>query len=220
MNRIMEYFSQLELSTGHMVALVIFFLYILGSCLGFALIFSVGKGYLDLAKGLRKILDREKKANRLEDIAYVTEQIRSYFDSYSKRNPSVGQAYGGIVEWMDDILLQTNLFSDSKRGKKKRFGVWFDEYYETLRQVRDCLRQKEPYYRCTSGQAQILKEITALETPENREQVAEILSKTEGEFSRVFREGRKNERSNYISIAIGVAGILVSVLLTVLQMIG
>lgn len=42
----------------------------------------------------------------------------------------------------------------------------------------------------------------------------------EGEFVRLNAEGKKNERTNYVSIAIGVAGILVSVLLTILQMFG
>ena len=220
MNQIMDYLSRLELSSGHVVTLVIFSLYILGSCIGFGVVFSMGRGYLDLAKGLRKILDREKSENRLTDIPYLAEQIQNYFDSYSKFNPTVGHAYGGIVDWLDHILLQTNLFTDGNGRKKKRFGTWFDEYYETLRRTREHLKQKEPYYRCSSGQAQILKEIAALETEGNREQVSEILNKTEAEFFRVFKEGRKNERSNYISIAIGVAGILVSVLLTVLQMIG
>lgn len=220
MNRIMEFLSQMDLSTGQVVSIVIFVLYVLGSSIGFAMIFAMGRGYLDLAKGLQKILEREKTAGRLEDIPLLAGQIRDYYESYAKYNPSVGQVYDSIINWLDDVLLQTNMFTDGKGRKKKRFGIWFDGYYETLRQVRSYLEGETPYYRCTSGQAQILKEIESLRSEKNGRQVQEILRKTEEEFIRVYREGRKNERTNYISIAIGVAGILVSVLLTVLQMIG
>ncbi len=156
----------------------------------------------------------------MEDIEELAQEIAKYYASYSKHNPAISQRYAGIISWMDDILLQTNMFTGSSRGKKKKFGVWFDEYYDALLLVQQHFEQTDPFYRCTSGQAQILEDISGLRTEENKPSVELLIKKTEAEFLRLNTEGEKNERSNYISIAIGVAGILVSVLLTVLQMVG
>lgn len=220
METILNWIESMELSTMHIVSIVIFVIYILGSGIGFAVTFAAGRGYLDLAKGLRRILERQEAGGQLEDIEELSEEICKYYDSYAKLNPTVNQRYSGIINWMDDILLQTNMFTGSTRGKKKKFGVWFDEYYDTLILVRAYYEQNNPFYRCTSSQAQILEDVSGLRNEENAAYVEGLLKKAEAEFLRLNSEGKKNERSNYISIAIGVAGILVSVLLTVLQMFG
>lgn len=212
--------SGMELSTMHVVSIVIFFIYILASGIGFAVTFAAGRGYLDLAKGLRRILERQNLNGRLEDIAELSNEISKYYESYAKLNPTINQRYSGIISWMDDILLQTNMFSGSTRGRKKKFGIWFDEYYDTLLLVHQHFQGKYPFYRCTSSQVQILEDIAELRNSENASAMDGLLKKTESEFLRLNSEGRKNERTNYVSIAIGVAGILVSVLLTVLQMFG
>lgn len=220
MEIISNWIAGFELNTMHVVSIVIFFIYILVSAIGFALTFAAGRGYLDLAKGLRRILERQEADGQLDDIEELSSEISKYFDSYAKLNPAVNQRYSGIIGWMDDILLQTNMFTGSTRGRKKKFGVWFDEYYNTLVLVRSYYEKENPFYRCTSGQAQILEDVSGLCTEENAVYVEGLLRKTEAEFLRMNTEGKKNERTNYISIAIGVAGILVSVLLTVLQMFG
>lgn len=220
MDAFLNRFSMMELNTMQIICIVIFFLYILISGIGFVIIFAAGRGYLDLAKGLRRILERQEAGGQLDDIEELSQEIRKYFDSYAKLNPAVNQRYSGIISWLDDILLQTNMFTDNTRGRKKKFGVWFDEYYDTLILVRAYYERNNPFYRCTSSQAQILEDVSGLRTDENDAHVNVLLKKAEAEFLRLNNEGKKNERSNYISIAIGVAGILVSVLLTVLQMFG
>lgn len=216
----MKWVSMLELSTMHIVCIVIFFLYILSSGIGFAVTFVAGRGYLDLAKGLRRILERQEANGQMEHTEELAREIRKYYDSYAKLNPAVNQRYSGIISWMDDILLQTNMFSDKTRNRKKRFGIWFHEYYDTLLLVQQIYERENPFYRCTSSQSQLLEDIAGLKNESNGSHVDALLKKTEDEFIRLNNEGKKNERSNYISIAIGVAGILVSVLLTVLQMFG
>lgn len=220
MDAFLNRFSMMELNTMQIICIVIFFLYILISGIGFVIIFAAGRGYLDLAKGLRRILERQEAGGQLDDIEELSQEIRKYFDSYAKLNPAVNQRYSGIISWLDDILLQTNMFTDNTRGRKKKFGVWFDEYYDTLILVRAYYERNNPFYRCTSSQAQILEDVSGLRTDENDAHVNVLLKKAEAEFLRLNNEGKKNARSNYISIAIGVAGILVSVLLTVLQMFG
>lgn len=220
MDQFMKWVSMLELSTMHIVCIVIFFLYILSSGIGFAVTFVAGRGYLDLAKGLRRILERQEANGQMEHTEELAREIRKYYDSYAKLNPAVNQRYSGIISWMDDILLQTNMFSDKTRNRKKRFGIWFHEYYDTLLLVQQIYERENPFYRCTSSQSQLLEDIAGLKNESNGSHVDALLKKTEDEFIRLNNEGKKNERSNYISIAIGVAGILVSVLLTVLQMFG
>ncbi len=220
MDSFFVWLSGIELSTVHIVSIVIFFIYILGSTIMLAVGFATGRGYFDLAKGLHRILQRQKANGQMDDIEELAGEIEKYYASYTKINPAINQHYAGIINWMDDILLQTNMFTDSTRGKKKKFGIWFDEYYDTLLLVQQHYEQKTPFYRCTSGQAQILEDICGLRTEDNRSSLETLLKKTEAEFLRLNSEGKKNERSNYISIAIGVAGILVSVLLTILQMFG
>ena len=220
MDRMMLWLNGLELSAMQIVSIVIFFIYILASAIGFMLICVAGRGYLDLAKGLRRILERQEQAGQLGDIPELSGEIRKYYERYAKMNPAVNQRYPSIICWMDDILLQTNMFSDSTRGRKKKYGIWFDEYYDALMLVQRYYEQEYPFYRCSSSQAQILKDISGLKKQENSGQIETILRKTEEEFIRMNSEGKKNERANYISIAIGVAGILVSVLLTLMQMFG
>ena len=119
MNAIMEWISQLELSTIHIVSIVILFLYILLSGIGISLIYAAGRGYMDLARGLRRILERQESNDQLDDIDELSGEIQKYYDSYCKLNPAVSQRYSGIIGWMDDILLQTNMFSNSTKKKKK-----------------------------------------------------------------------------------------------------
>lgn len=220
MNAIVEWFSSLELTTGHIVSIVILAIYLLGTGIGFAVLFLFGQGYWDLARGLRRILERQERDGQMDDIPELAAEINKYYDSYLKYNPSVQQRYASVINWMDDILLQTNMFNSSKHKRAKRYGVWFDEYYDTLNLVQQYFESRYPFYRCTSSQAQILEDISGLKNDENAISVENILKKAENEFVSLTQEGKKNERSNYISMAIGVAGILVSVLLTVLQMFG
>ncbi len=220
MDWFLNWISAIEISGIHIVSIVIFFIYILGSAIAFAITFATGRGYLDLAKGLHRILVRQEANGQMEDIEELSAEISKYYDSYCKLNPTVNQRYAGIISWMDEILLQTNMFSGENHGKKKKLGIWFDEYYDTLVLVRAYYEQHNPFYRCTSSQSQILEDMQSLRTADNGAQIDGLLKKTESEFLRLNSEGKKNERSNYVSIAIGVAGILVSVLLTVLQMFG
>ena len=204
----------------HVVCIVIFGIYVLGSGIIFVITFAAGRGYLDLAKGLRRILERQEQSGQMEDIEELSQEIVKYYDSYVRINPTVNQRYSGIISWMDDILLQTNMFTSKTRGKKKKFGIWFDEYYDTLLLVQQNYEKKYPFYRCTSSQSQLLEDIEGLKNLDNITVIDGLLKKTEQEFIRLNNDAKKNERTNYISIAIGVAGILVSILLTVLQMFG
>lgn len=211
MDAIMQWLS--DLSTMEIVAAVIFLMYLLACSIGFAILYVTGRGYQDLAKGLRKILEREEEKGRLDDITGLAAEIQRYYESYAKYNPSVHQRYPSVINWLDDILMQTNMVL-----KRKKDTVCFDEYYEVLKKVHEQYEAAYPFHRCTSSQAQILEDITSLTDGTDEVYSKNLIKKTEDEFIRLTKEGIKNERVNYISVAIGVAGILVSVLMTALQM--
>jgi len=81
MEAFLNWFSAIELNTMHIVSIVIFFLYILISGIGFALTFAAGRGYADLAKGLRRILERQEAGGQLEDIVELSHTIDDVTDS-------------------------------------------------------------------------------------------------------------------------------------------
>lgn len=220
MEKLWNWLTSIELNTMQIIGLVVFGIYLLFAGIGFAVIYMMGQGYWDLARGLRRILERQEADGQLGDIPDLSGEIAKYYDSYAKYNPSVRQRYPSIINWMDDILLQTNMFNGSKHKRSKKYGILFDEYYDTLQAVQRLYEQRYPFYRCTSNQVQILEDIAGMKSEDNAIMVENLLRKTEDEFIRLTSEGKKNERTNYISIAIGVAGILVSVLLTVLQTFG
>lgn len=201
------------MTTRQIICISIFGVYALGCALACSLVFVSAMGYRDLGKGLLRILERRKRENTLEDLEGIALEISQYYSSYAKHNPSIHKRYACIVNWIDDVLMQTNLFN----GQKHKWGSWFEGYYTLLEQVQSLLEKRYPFYRCTSGQTQILLDLAALD-PGKSTGIQGILRKTEDEFIRLNRDQRKNERSNRLSIAIGITGILVSVLLTVLQM--
>jgi len=200
------------MTTRQILGISIFGIYALACALACSFVFVSAMGYRDLGKGLLRILERRKQDGTLEDPEGLSLEISQYYNSYAKHNPAIHKHYPCIVNWIDDVLMQTNMFS----GRKRKWGSWFEEYYIFLEQVQTLLEKRYPFYRCTSGQTQILLDLAALD-PAKGPAVQGILCKTEDEFIRLNQEQKKNERSNRLSIAIGIAGILVSVLLTVLQ---
>lgn len=202
------------LTTTQIICVSIFGIYAFSCIIACSFVFVSAMAYRDLGKGLLHVLERRKQENSLDDIDGLTVEITKYYNSYAKHNPSVHKRYACIVNWIDDVLMQTNMFD----GKKHRWGSWFNCYYETLEQVQKLLEQRYPFYCCTSGQIQILQDIAGLKSSGNVSLVEGILRRSEEEFVRLNNDGKKNARNNIVSIVIGIAGILVSVLLTVMQM--
>ncbi len=203
------------MTTQQIISLSIFGVYALGCTLACIFVFVSAMGYRDLGKGLLRILERRKKNGTLADLEGLSLEISQYYNSYAKHNPAIHKHYPCIVNWIDDVLMQNNMFN----GRKHKWGSWFEEYYTLLEQVQALLEKRYPFYRCTSAQVQILLDLAALD-PANGPVLQGLLRKTEDEFIHLNQEQKKNERSNRLSIAIGIAGILVSVLLTVLQTAG
>ncbi|MGN1183669.1 MAG: hypothetical protein ACI4R7_00405 [Oliverpabstia sp.] len=202
------------MSSTEIVSIVIFFLYIFLCIIGFTIIFLMGRAYLDLSRGLHRILERHKENNSLNHLEELADEIEQHYLHYIKWNPSATKKYDGIVNWLDDVLLQTNLL----HGNRHKFGVWFDEYYDLLQQLHHYFENQQPFYQCSDQQQRILILMQSLQTDQNADLVKQVTTLTKDEFIHQINENKKNNAINYISLGIGIAGILVSVLLTVLQL--
>ena len=77
MDDIIARLSGMELNTIHIVSIILLLLYLLASGIGFAACFLMGRGYFDLAKGLRRILERQNHAGILEDIPALAGEIQN-----------------------------------------------------------------------------------------------------------------------------------------------
>ena len=79
------------------------------------------------------------------------------------------------------------------------------------------LDKANPYSNCTEYQQGILNDMCGLKTDNNQAMVNNIIGRAESEFIRLESDIRKNERSNKLSLMIGILGIAVSVLLAIIK---
>lgn len=179
------------------------------------------RDFVNLAHGLHRVLQRSEGKGTLGDLPALAREVEQLYDHYAQNSAPLRRLYGNVLEWIDEVLLIANLAGTHKgRSKKDQCGALLEPYYDTLLALKDDFAQRHLFYRCTTGQAQILKDLSALKTQENAPIVTGLVQRAEDEYIRLNLEGQKNERANFISIAIGVGGILVSVLLTILQALG
>lgn len=91
-------------------------------------------------------------------------------------------------------------------------------YLDLSRGLHHYFENQQPFYQCSDQQQRILILMQSLQTDPNADLVKQVTTLTKDEFIHQINENKKNNAINYISLGIGIAGILVSVLLTVLQL--
>lgn len=155
--------------------------------------------------GLKNVI----KSCEGKDIQRVSHAIKLLYDEYIQEKPSAKKYFANIIVWLDTIILRISTESKSVKCVA--------EHYELLRNVRDFLDESNPYSNCTEYQQGILNDICGLKTDNNEPIVNNILGRTESEFIRLESDIRKNERSNKLSLMIGILGIAVSVLLAIIK---
>lgn len=164
------------------------------------------------ARGLKNILkeyDKEEIPEEVADIQKVSDDVKLLYDEYIQELPNAKKFFPNIIVWLDLILLQLSL-------ERKRVQS-LEKYYNLLKNVRDFLNKNNPYSNCTQYQQGILKDINGLKSEHNIMIVDNIIGRTESEFIRLENSIKKNERSNKLSIMIGVVGIIISIILAVIK---
>ncbi|RGR56122.1 hypothetical protein [Dorea formicigenerans] len=160
------------------------------------------------ARGLKNVL-KEYDKEEMVDIQKVSDDVKLLYDEYIQELPNVKKIFPNIIVWLDSILLQLSL-------ERKRVQP-LEKYYKLLKNVRDFLNTNNPYSNCTQYQQGILKDINGLKSEHNIMIVDNIIGRTESEFIRLENNIKKNERSNKLSIMIGVVGIIISIILAIIK---
>lgn len=160
------------------------------------------------ARGLKNVL-KEYDKEEMVDIQKVSDDVKLLYDEYIQELPNAKKIFPNIIVWLDSILLQLSL-------ERKRVQP-LEKYCKLLKNVRDFLNTNNPYSNCTQYQQGILKDINGLKSEHNIMIVDNIIGRTESEFIRLENNIKKNERSNKLSIMIGVVGIIISIILAIIK---
>lgn len=142
-----------------------------------------------------------------EDI--MEKEIERVYDGYANEMPSVKTVFPNVIMWIDAIIYRI----DSKyRCAKKLIN-----YSKDIKKARDVLADKYQFCECNPTQQDILKDINKVRNKDNEALVDNIITRTEKEFLRTIEDIKKNERTNTISMIIGIIGIVVSVLMAIVK---
>ena len=159
------------------------------------------------AIGLKNVLKNyEGKEIDTIRVAYDVELL---YNQYIQERPSAKKYFSNCIIWIDAIILRINTES--------KITQCVAEYYDLMVRVRNYLNTKNPYSNCTQYQQGILNDICSLTTGNNNTMIKNIIGRVESEFIRLERDIRKNERSNKLSLMIGILGIAVSVILAIIK---
>lgn len=144
-----------------------------------------------------------------KDIKSVSKEVQLLYDEYVQEKPSAKKYFSNVIVWLDTIILRINTETKSVKC--------VSGYYEVLKNVRELLDETIPYSNCTQYQQGILNDMYGLRTDKNKAIVDNIIGRTESEFLRLQSDIRKNDRSNKLSLMIGILGIAISVLLAIIK---
>ena len=139
------------------------------------------------------------------NLSILEKEIKRFYDEYVQEDAQIKKFFPNVVIWLDAIIFRIDC------GYKSAYIL--EEYGNSLKIIRDELEKKNPFNKCEKYQQDILCDISKLQTTQNEIVVQNILKRTEDEFIRLSIDIKKNARANKISITIGIAGILVSIIM-------
>ena len=139
----------------------------------------------------------------------LAREINRFYEEYVQEDAQTKKFFPNVVVWIDAIIFRIDC------GYKH--ASILKEYENSLKCIRDELETKNPFNKCEKYQQDILRDISKIKTNENEIIVQNIIKRTEDEFIRLSTDIRKNSRSNKISITLGVAGIVVSIIMALIK---
>lgn len=168
-----------------------------------------GIKYLKVScKALTNIIINLDFSNNLQP-EMVSKELVRFYNEYTQDTPRIKKFYPNVMIWIDAILFRIDCGRPSASDLK--------EYVLILKLARDILQKENPFSKCEKYQQGILCDLADLETPDNKLVVRNVLSRTEQEFIRLSGDIKKNSALNIVSIAIGVMGIIVSILMAIVK---
>lgn len=170
---------------------------------------DVGR-YLRISyRSLKSICEDMCKEEKVCSSQDLTHEINRFYNEYVQEMPQLKKLYPNIVVWLDAVIFKID--SGSKKASVLK------QYTYSLKAARDILELENPFNKCEKYQQGILCDIAKLKTSENEIIVQNIINRTEEEFLRLSGDIKKNNRLNVVSIAIGVIGIIVSILMAIIK---
>lgn len=136
-------------------------------------------------------------------------EISRFYNEYIQEMPQLKKFYPNVVVWIDAIIFRVDFGST--------YASVLKQYTYNLKVARDLLEKKNPFNKCEKYQQGILYDIEKVKTSENEILVQNIINRTEEEFLRLSGDIKKNNRLNIVSIAIGIIGIVVSIIMAIIK---
>ena len=183
------------------VFVISYFVFLIGAFI--YLIDNNKTGYLKISY---KALENICKAYAKQDINILSKEIKRFYEGYVQEDAHIEKFFPNVILWLDAIIFRID------SGNKKLSSL--KEYEDILKSARDQLEKQNPFNKCEKYQQDILYDLSKIEANEIVKK--NIIKRTENEFIRLTTDVKKNERNNKISILIGVAGILVSIIMAVI----
>lgn len=182
-----------------LIIIIVYFVFVIG-----AFIYLSYNNKAVYIKTSYKALANICKANDKQDINIISKEIERFYDGYVQEDAHIEKIFPNVVLWLDAIIFRI----DSGRLSPLK------EYGSILKNARDQLEKQNPFNKCEKYQQDILHDLSKIDA--NEIVVRNIIKRTENEFIRLTIDVKKNERNNKISILVGIAGILVSIIMTVI----
>ena len=156
-----------------------------------------------------KALENLCKDSIEKNMDFLSKEINRFYEEYVQEDTQTKKFFPNVVVWMDAIIFRIDC------GYKH--ATVLKEYEDKLKCVRDELEEKNPFNKCEKYQQDILRDISKFKTDDNEIVVKNVINRTEEEFIRLSTDIKKNERSNKVSITIGIAGIIISVIMAFIK---
>lgn len=158
-----------------------------------------------LYKGLGVLL----KSNENKTVDELIRQLERFYVKFIQMNPGAKKYYPSFLYWMDLVMLQINI--ERRRVKK------ISQYQPLINEIIVKYERDNPFIKCTDYQQELLQDMEKLLNSENEIPLSNVIHRTEQEFIRLSAEIKKNDRFNKISIAVGICGIIVSVIMAFIK---
>ncbi len=156
-----------------------------------------------------RAISRMCKNNENNSIDDLVKDINDFYSEYAQEKPKIKKFFPNVIVWINAIIFKIDC-SD------KKATVWHN-IEKPIKQVRDKLESDKPYSKCEIYQQDILKDIEKLEVDENKIVVRNIIKRTESEFIRMSEDIKKSDTQSKLSIIIGIAGIVISIITALLK---
>lgn len=144
-----------------------------------------------------------------KNVEISSKEINRFYEEYVQEDTQTKKFFPNVVVWLDAIIFRIDCGYKHAKILKG--------YEDSLKCVRDELEIQNPFNKCEKYQQDILRDIKKVTTKENEIIIQNIIKRTEEEFIRLSTDVKKNERANKVSITLGIAGIVVSIIMAFIK---